>query len=230
MNCERARELLAAQLLGELDDAGRRELAAHHTTCPTCRAEARADLSVWQQLGNLPEPVWSDAARARSLDALHQALRTVNSPVRRHRPWLLAASLAAAFLLGLIVPDSLRPFHDRPVVGDAAADTLPRWVLLFVDPRHDARQNTRAGPQMREMVQWVNALAAREHYVSGEKLVENQGIVLTADGTSAYAPAEIVTGFVIVRASTEAEALSLARASPVLSFGGSILVLPVDPI
>jgi len=230
MTCEYARELLAAELLGELDDDGRRALEAHLASCTQCLAEAATNRAVWHQLGTLAAPMWSDIARARSLNALRDAVRTVNSPVRRHRPWLLAASLAATFLLGLLVPASLRPWQRTPVAVDIASDTLPRWVLLFTEPQHDRLTPAEAGMHVQAMVRWVDTIEQRDRFVNGEKLAESGGVVLTSAGESAYAPAEHITGFIIVRASTGAEALAFARQSPVLGFGGTVMVLPVDPI
>jgi len=230
MNCEEARELLAADLLGELDDAGRRTLGAHHATCTSCRAEAATDRAVWQQLGTLPSPVWPDVARARSLDVLREAVRSVNSPVRSRRPWLQAASLAAAFLLGLLVPGSRWPGDRTPAAFDVAPDTLQRWVLLFSEPQHAVLPAAETGLQVQAMMRWMDTIAERDRLVSGEKLAEGRGVVLTARGETAYAPAEHITGFIIVRANTEAEAVALARQSPVPGFGGTVLVLPVDPI
>jgi hypothetical protein len=229
MNCEHARELFAAELLGELDEDGRRALVAHHTTCATCRAEATSDRMLWQQLGTLPAPAWSDVARARSLEALREAVRTVNSPVRRRRPWLVAASIAAAFVLGVIAPLPWRA-QLTPVAVDVVPDTLPRWVLLFTEPRHDLLPAEQAGMQVQAMVEWIDIIAARDRFISGEKLAEGRGTVLTRNGEADYAPAEHVTGFITVRAASQAEALAFARLSPVLDFGGTVLVLPVDPL
>jgi hypothetical protein len=230
MNCERARELLAAELLNQLGPDERRDLDAHLASCESCRGEAQADRALWARLGELPAAGWSQAGRNGAQVALQQAIHAQAS-ARRLPPWMAAAALAAAFLGGLSVPRSSLPWEQpQPDTGTAARPGEQEYMLVLLEAE------TLPGapappPRVAEYSGWARSLAQRDRFAGGEKLRDEGGFVLTAAAQQDYTPAAgRISGYFMIYARTADEALALARESPHLKYGGTILVLPVDPI
>jgi hypothetical protein len=121
------RERLSAYLDGELPAGERAEVAAHLAACPECAAFLAALSAVDEAAGALPAEApegYFEAFPARVRSRL-EAPR-VASPGRRVPAWTWAA--AAALLLGVLTPLTLRQL--RPVPGEApsAAPVAPQPV------------------------------------------------------------------------------------------------------
>ena len=97
MNCPPIQERMARLRPGDDDTA----VSAHLTTCPACRAVARADARVWERLGALPSPeadLWS-RVEARLPVRGPSWLDRLALPLARGRVYAVAAAVALA--LGL---------------------------------------------------------------------------------------------------------------------------------
>jgi anti-sigma factor RsiW len=64
-SCEQAKELMASQWMGELDEQSRGALGVHLAGCAECAAEMESLGAMWEKLGDLPAPEPSLALRAR---------------------------------------------------------------------------------------------------------------------------------------------------------------------
>lgn len=102
MNCERARELMAASWAAEPAP----ELGAHLRECPACAAEMARLTALWDRLGDIPAPEPSSAMTARweaSLDLLLNVKKPRILLWPRRPIWQMAIAatcLAIGVLLG----------------------------------------------------------------------------------------------------------------------------------
>ena len=108
MECRELNDLAVEQLLGELDDAARRDLALHLETCPACRAEMASIERTWQVLGEDPDAPLTPEFRDRTLalledEMLRSRIRAFRPRARWSRPRAYAAGLALAALAGVVV-------------------------------------------------------------------------------------------------------------------------------
>lgn len=161
-SCETGRDLLIRDLAGELDAAGRRELAAHLAGCPGCSREHR-ELGETRDLllvARPPRPGSGEPAGLWQrleprLDALDRERRRVRLRGRRSLPvWALpaAAALAAAGLglwlvLGLGTParQPSRATPERVAAAPAGESRLDRY-LARAEPVLLAISNRPPGP------------------------------------------------------------------------------------
>ena len=95
MNCERALELISAELDGELTQQERAELQAHLDACPDCR-------ETYAQLHELDAALQESELEPPA--ALYDGvMQTIRREKKRRRPaWLPAAAIAAAAALALL--------------------------------------------------------------------------------------------------------------------------------
>lgn len=162
---------------------------------------------------------------AEKMAQIKQTLTTTPATPSRSRQWLVAATvllaLAAGFLGGrFTAPGESGDPGDGPTVSTGADRYL---ITLHEDAAFSA-------PPMAEAVmeynEWGSDLAARGLFVSAEKLEDIQPTVLGA----APADGAVMTGFYIIRAPSEAEALAIAQTMPHLKYGGSVKVHPVEDL
>lgn len=128
MNCDELRTRLPEYWSGELDQAARRECAAHLDGCDACRLEAEGLEVIWRNLGLIPAEAPGRELRARfyeSLEAyrlgLAAAEQSRRNPVREllariwpKRPaWQVAVSLAT-LVIGLGMGYALHSGGGRP--------------------------------------------------------------------------------------------------------------------
>ena len=71
MDCEEARNRLADDLTGSLDEPERDRLRTHLDACAACRAEADALQDVWTKLGAIPAERPDSAAMRARFDSQH---------------------------------------------------------------------------------------------------------------------------------------------------------------
>ena len=108
MECRELNALAVEQLLGESDEASRRDLAGHLETCPACRAEMALIERTWQVLGEDPDAPVTPEFRDRTLalledEMLRRRIRAFRPRARWTRPLAYAAGLALAALAGVLV-------------------------------------------------------------------------------------------------------------------------------
>ena len=88
-SCERAREMMAAVWLQELDQSAEADLHRHLDGCAACASEMAELGAMWNQLGDLPVPEPRLAMRTRweqTMQSLMLAQRAT-APARRHAWW-----------------------------------------------------------------------------------------------------------------------------------------------
>jgi hypothetical protein len=135
------------------------------------------------------------------------------------------AAAAAAILLVVagVVAEHVRLTRDR-----SAVDSRPRYALLLYGDRGGDAAVERT--LVEEYGRWARTVAARGHYVAGEKLTD-EATELRGAGLARPIPldAGFLVGFFIISAATPAEAESIARTCPHLRYGGRIVVRPIEP-
>jgi hypothetical protein len=96
-------------------------------------------------------------------------------------------------------------------------------LLLYEGPEFNTSGATE--PELvKEYSAWAGELAGRGRLVSGEKL-GSEHWTLGADRATHPAP----TGFFIIAARDQGEALAIARTCPHLRYGGTVSVRPIEP-
>ena len=131
MECRELNALAVEQLLGEIDEPSRRDLAGHLETCPACRAEMALIERTWQVLGEDPDapvtPEFRDCTLALLEDEmLRRRIRAFRPRARWTRPLAYAAGLALAALAGVLVA--------RYAPWPAAASSASRLSSPFAAP------------------------------------------------------------------------------------------------
>jgi hypothetical protein len=130
--------------------------------------------------------------------------------------WVWPAAIAAGLLLfagGFTLGRAPRPAPD-----------LPRYTLLLYEGPEFNRAGTRESELVAEYSGWARELADRGRLVAGEKL-STQGWALG----SAAADRRDPSGFFIIAARSDDEALSIARSCPHLRHGGTVSLRAIDP-
>lgn len=132
--------------------------------------------------------------------------------------WAWPVAIAAGLLLfvgGFAV--------GRRPAASVATGLSQYTLLLYEGPRFNAAGATEPD-LVKEYSAWAGELAGRGRLVSGEKL-GNQLWTLGAEAASATRP----TGFFVIAARNESEALAIARSCPHLRHGGTVSVQLIEP-
>jgi len=158
--------------------------------------------------------------------AVQRALRA-RGLLRRQQPWARLAYGGAAVLLfitGVVVGDRR---------GATPIDRRPRFAILLYGDSAFGRRGTESA-RVAEYNAWADSLARRGALVLGEKLAttgwsfEGQERVSRVDlgRSSGEHP---LLGLFIVRATNEAEAVTIARSCPHLRHGGRLTIVSIVP-
>jgi hypothetical protein len=154
-----------------------------------------------------------ESLRAR---ALLRAPRSVLAP-----RWAWPVAIAAGLLLfagGWAVGRRTAP---EPGAGPAAG--LRHYTLLLYEgPRFNVGGTPEAA-LVREYTAWAHGLAGKGRLVAGEKLGTNEWTLGDQSETSSGP-----TGFFVIAAIGDDEALAIARTCPHLRYGGTVSVRPID--
>lgn len=152
--------------------------------------------------------------------------------------WQRAAGMVAAgllliaggFWLGAIASGAPR---GAPTVSETTAED--RFVLLLYE---DEAFTPEADEDalVAEYVEWAVSVAGRDIGITGEKLADAGTLLEGADAAGVDLPDEAqgsafgrLTGYFVISVENRAEALEVARTSPHLRHGGSIVVRPIEP-
>jgi hypothetical protein len=110
------------------------------------------------------------------------------------------------------------------------------FILLYRNTEADAREfmgtPEAAQASMKAWMGWLSDLEAKGHLKSRGEPLERTGKVVTGpnkqvtDGPFAEAK-DLVSGFSIIQAKDEAQAIELARGCPILRGSGSVEIRPV---
>jgi hypothetical protein len=145
--------------------------------------------------------------------------RGLVEPARARRSILQQlAAAAACLLIGFAGGVALR----RAPAGDG---TAPRFLLLLYE---DSTYQVAARPEERaaEYGAWARELAEQGRTISGEELGSDSQVV-ASPSASAAGTLGTLGGFFLLDASDAADAAQVARASPHLKYGGTIVVRPI---
>jgi hypothetical protein len=130
--------------------------------------------------------------------------------------WAWPAAIAAGLLL----------FAGGFTLGRGArsAPDLPRYTLLLYEGPEFNGAGIRESELVAEYSGWARELAGRGRLVAGEKL-SAQGWALGPAAADRRDP----SGFFIIAARSDEEALSIARSCPHLRHGGTVSLRAIDP-
>jgi hypothetical protein len=157
----------------------------------------------------------SDALEARVLTSLRAEGLVRTSRWRRHLAHLAAA--VAIFVAGAAA-GQLAGVRSAPAPPDTAA--TPRYLLLLAgDVTPAADGSSRAD----EYGAWARSLAARRIPVRGDEL-SDRAITVSTRPAAAFPELSSVGGYFLIQAADDAEAEALARTSPHVKYGGSVVI------
>lgn len=170
-----------------------------------------------------PPPDLEDRVVAALRDrSLIRSPRSDREPARRH--WRFAAALLLAAVGGWIARGIVpgEPLGEPP---GAPSGRGREYLLVFAEPRPLTTSKT-TSELVGEYRDWSLGLAERGHLVTGRRLLDD-GLRVAAepDGTLDVAPEKTLaeaTGFFLIRADSEAEALDLVADAPHLAYGGEL--------
>lgn len=203
---------------GALDHAQQQALRQHLAGCGECQAAVDRMAATDRELR-----AWGSAS-------LPPDATTSQAPIASGRPWIpiaIAAALAGITLgsAGGYFAGQRAAESPAPTVA-TAPDSRPSFVLMLEEP---ASQWPPAAPLARPgYFEWMDSLVALGHYEDGERLSEDDGWYLGTDGSAlpagSRAPsAANFSGLFVIRARDYDEAVTIARSSPHLRYGGIIV-------
>ena len=140
----------------------------------------------------------------------------IDRPERRQTRWRQYAGIGAVAASFLFTGFYLGRNSGSP----EAAPAGPRYALLLYGG--ESAPGEESTSRRREYGEWLGRMASNDASFSGEEL----GPQLETLGSSAPVGKPVV-GFFIVSAGTDAEAHSIARTSPHLKHGGSVVLYRV---
>ncbi len=135
---------------------------------------------------------------------------------RGRRRWLDAAAAAVLLAAGA----GLGTMWSRP-----AADPRPAYLLLLYPGESKVLDSQAEAATAREYGAWAGRLRADGHAITGERLADGAETVPVA---GAGADGAAVQGFFVVSAGSVAEAAEIARTSPHVARGGTVVVRAID--
>ena len=115
---------------------------------------------------------------------------------------------------------------------------MAKFVLMLphAPDRYTNLGETEFMDLMTDYIGWVEEMAAKGKYVSGEKLLDEGGKIVTKtsgsievhDGPFAEA-AEILGGYMVINAKNYDEAVEIARSHPHMEHNQTIIIRQTDP-
>ena len=135
--------------------------------------------------------------------------------------WLPWATSVAASLLFFLVGN----FWGKASVQEARINPEQGYVMLLHED-----ENFRPGDPMEmfnEYAAWMNTIDQMGVKITGQEL-QNYATILTATSTKRYGEnvSKRTTGYFIIEAENESEALKIAQQNPHLKYGGTIELKP----
>lgn len=202
---------------GALGAAEQQALRQHLQGCAACQAAVDRMAATDRELR-----AWGSAA-------VPPSVAGPVAPATAPRPWIpvaLAAALAGITLgsVGGYVAGQRSAEPAPPAI--ASTDARTTFVLLLEEP---ASQWPPAAPLARPgYFEWMDSLVANGLYEDGVRLAEDEGWYLGTGGSQApagsrSASAANYSGMFVIRARDYDEAVSIARTSPHLQYGGILV-------
>ena len=172
--------------------------------------------------GDRIQDPWAGTPPPAALKERTRAALVRGGHLSRPRRWARFAPRAAAVAALLVLAFfGGRRSVNVTVLPDDEGDR--RWLLLVMDD--PARPESAPGPTNEDYVRWSDELRAEGRFVVAEPLERTAAVV--GGGERLAERAASVTGFFLVRASDESEAIGIARGSPHVRFGGGIVIRPI---
>ena len=218
--CERMRALALDALLEGRPQPG--EVAAHVQHCASCELDIRAQTNLWQQLGALRTYAPTEQQTERTAFLLQQQLRTE----RKERTPMKSSWLVAAVLAGTLLGGAGTELLERTTPSQAQGDQF--LLLLHENPAQMTIKPEQIQAVVAEYTAWATKLRQDNRLVSAEKLSDDGGRWLGPQGDMKVKRAESIGGFFLIRAESYEQALTIARQSPHLKYGGVIEVRRID--
>jgi hypothetical protein len=174
----------------------------------------------------LPRPIVPASLEARVERSLADAglLQRASAPHRWRLPMITAVAAGVlCFLAGQWTGRYQRP-ESVSSAGSSMSAAAPRFVFLLYGPRNERSTSG----DVEEHRRWARRLAVDGHSVSGEKLAAKE-LSLDSLATLRVPPDEILQGFFVISARSDAEALEIARSAPHARHGGRIVIRRIEP-
>ena len=152
--------------------------------------------------------------------------------LRQRRRWRHPALAMAASLLLFIGGLAVGRFGAAPG-AEMPDDNRPRFALfLYEGPEYRQPAPDAMEQRVQEYVAWASAGRKDGSVEGGEKLKEDDDVVIAPDGSvgSVPAPADAsrLAGYFLIRATDERAALAIARSCPHVRYGGRIVIREID--
>lgn len=211
-------ELLVSFIGGELEPAAAAAVREHLDACGACARAAREFAHVDELLRHLPPlataPDFAARTRARLLMS--------SAGTSRWRQAAAAIVLVAVGLgTGWAVARPDRSMHGAPIVRNSDG---PKFALIFAeDP---ATLDVPADEHRRryeEFLAWMRSIGDGTVRLGGSELDVSAGRVVGAAATTAVSPL-VLSGFLVVEASSYDEAARHAERCPIVGRGGQVIV------
>jgi len=189
-------------------------------------ADDDLDQRLQRELARLPRELEPPKAlEARVVDALRgRGLLATAHP--RPNPWRLGGAIAASLALVLGGFWLGRQGGHR---GRSLA--VPSYLLILREGADFNRERLTDARMTSETAAWARRQLGVRHFVIGEKL-DMEGWVLKSTRVASMPPMDLrdaPDGFFVIFASSDQEALALARTCPFLRYGGKIEVRRIHP-
>jgi hypothetical protein len=227
VNTAHVAERAIAYWSGELGADERAAMEAHARTCDACRdaianvGSALGALSAWPK-----NPTVEPALEERVMSRVRGVDRTrLEQP--SWRAWQAAAALVLGFGLGVagfaLGRVTSAPTGAVPTIA-LTDSTLRSYLLLLEEPTWPpAKALTRSG-----YGEWARTISNERRFVEAEKLTEEPGFRVNANGqASRAATSPNVSGWYVIKARSYDEAIAWARRGPHLEYG-SVLVREIE--
>jgi hypothetical protein len=145
----------------------------------------------------------------------------------RPNPWRLGGTVAAglALLLAGFWLGRQGDNHGHP-------PAVPSYLLMLREGADFNRERWSDARLTAETIVWARHRLGARHYVTSEKLDRGGGWVLTPTRVAGMSPIDLQDapdGFFLIVASSDQEALGIARSCPFLRHGGRIEVRRIHP-
>lgn len=232
-NCDSAREAMVDAMTGSLSAEDQDALERHTASCGSCRAEYDLLRQTWKLLerDSNPEP---------PPDGLRRLVSELGNASPSGSPYWQRAVFSVLILFGLAasyIAGGTRKGAPENATTVQATDSTPdgtRYMLLLHggDALDESVQSFGISRLVSEYTDWGQDLASESSLVDANKLVDDPGTWLVGDDGEQIDPDPgtytRVTGYYMVVAESEEDALQMARASPHLRYGGAVEVRKVD--
>jgi anti-sigma-K factor RskA len=212
-------ETLGQYVGGLLDARERATVDAHVAACPECARRLEELREMNEVLERLPPLAVSaslpERVRARLLIAAERGRLTF---------WRTAAAAVALLAIGGALGATLAQQGPAPapLVRDAEG---PKFMMIFAeDPESlTGASSAERERRMNEFLTWMRGLGDTTVRLGGAQLDDARGRVVGAS-VQGVTPDLVLSGFLVIRASSYDDVEAVARRCPIVARGGQVIV------